>query len=323
MKLTIAFFIVLCLPAFLPAQTKIIFDTDMDTDCDDAGALAILHALADRGEVEILATVVSSRYPLSVPCVEAINRYYSRADLPIGAPKTTWADTGRRGSPYAKQISERFTTRLKSNDDAPNAVDVYRRVLANQDSGSVVIVTVGYPTNLRDLLASKPDEISPLDGPALVRKKVKHWVCTGGPYPKDLNPAVCGNFKPDPSSSVIAIRDWPGTIYFSGLGDDIHTGSRLYETAAKNPVRQVYKLYLRGKKTRPSWDPIAVLFAARSQAVFWRIHTGGHYHIFKNGTCEWRKRPEKNHYVVELQTDAEKPLRETLDQLMIQAPQAK
>ena len=56
------------------AQVGIIFDTDMDTDCDDAGALAILHALADRGEAEILATVVSSRYPWSVPCVEAIDR---------------------------------------------------------------------------------------------------------------------------------------------------------------------------------------------------------------------------------------------------------
>jgi len=57
------------------AKTKIIFDTDIDTDCDDAGALAVLHALADNGEAEILATVVSTRYPYSAPCVEAINRY--------------------------------------------------------------------------------------------------------------------------------------------------------------------------------------------------------------------------------------------------------
>src|SRR5690606_32742496 len=35
---------------------KVIFDTDYSTDCDDPGALAVLHALADLGEVEILAT---------------------------------------------------------------------------------------------------------------------------------------------------------------------------------------------------------------------------------------------------------------------------
>jgi len=323
MRLAAAFLLVLCSPVTLPAQTKVIYDTDMDTDCDDAGALAILHALADRGEAEILATVVSSRYPWSVPCVEAINRYYGRPDLPIGAPKTTWADTGQRGSPYARQISEEFTTRLKSNDDAPNAVDVYRRVLASQEDGSVVILTVGYLTNIRDLLASKPDAISPLDGPALVRRKVSHWVCGGGRYPESLTPGNWGNFRPDPSSAVIAVRDWPGLIFFCGLGDHIHTGSRLHETPAENPVRRVYKLYLGEKKTRPSWDPICVLFTVRKHAAYWKIRTGGYNHIFRNGTNQWRNGPETNHRLIELQPGVEKALCRTLDQLMVQAPRAK
>src|SRR5687768_10367927 len=90
----------LAAPAFAAAPTppvartrpaappvRIIFDTDMDSDCDDAGALAVLHALADRGEAEILATVASSKNPWSAPCVDAINTYYGRGDLPIGVPK--------------------------------------------------------------------------------------------------------------------------------------------------------------------------------------------------------------------------------------------
>ena len=68
-------------------KPHIIFDTDMDTDCDDVGALAMLHALADMGEVTILATPVSSKFPYSVPCTEAINKYYGPGDLPIGCPK--------------------------------------------------------------------------------------------------------------------------------------------------------------------------------------------------------------------------------------------
>jgi hypothetical protein len=316
------FLCVLFLPASLPAQVRIIYDTDMDTDCDDAGALAILHALADRGEAEILATVVSSRYPFSAPCVEAINRYYGRADLPIGVPKSQWSDTARRGSRYARQISEQFPARLKSNDDAPDAVDVYRRVLAGQGDGSVVIVTVGYLTNIRDLLASQPDAISPLGGVDLVRRKVSRWVCMGGRYPRELDPGVWGNFKPDPSSAVIAARDWPGPIYFTGLGNNIGTGGRLHETPEDNPVRRVYKLYLGERKTRPSWDPIGVLFAVRSKADFWKIHTGGHNHIFENGTNEWHDGPETNQRLVLLQPEAAKRLRETLDQLMVQAPRA-
>ncbi|MBN1347106.1 MAG: nucleoside hydrolase [Phycisphaerae bacterium] len=322
MRLALPLAFMLCLPAPPLARVRIIFDTDMDTDCDDAGGLAVLHALADRGEAEILATVVSSRFPWSAPCVEAINRYYGRAGLPIGAPKTAWADTGGRGSRYARQIAERFPTRLRSNDDAPDAVEVYRRVLAAQDDGAVVIVTVGYLTNLRDLLASTPDAISPLDGRALVQRKAARWVCMGGRYPEHLDPAVFGNFKPDPSSAVIAIRDWPGPIYFSGLGDDIHTGSRLKETPADNPVRRAYELYLGRKKTRASWDPICVLFAVRDKADFWKVHTGGHNHIFKNGTNQWRDGPATNHRLVQLRRDWATRLRDTLDALMVQAPRA-
>lgn len=88
-----------------PAQVKVVFDTDMDTDCDDAGALAMLHAPADTGEVEILATVVSTKYRWSVPCVAAINAWYGRPDVLIGCPKGKGAPTNR-GSRYARKIAE-------------------------------------------------------------------------------------------------------------------------------------------------------------------------------------------------------------------------
>ncbi len=110
MKKNAIIFLILFLVASSFAQTKIIFDADIDTDCDDAVALAILHKLSDKGEAEILATVVSKRYPYSAPCVEAINCYYGRPDIPIGAPKTKWANTGSRGSKYAKHIAEEFKT---------------------------------------------------------------------------------------------------------------------------------------------------------------------------------------------------------------------
>ena len=67
---------------------KIIFDTDMESDCDDVGALAMLHSLADNGEAEILGTMVCSLNPWSVPTVDAINTYFHRPDIPIGAVKT-------------------------------------------------------------------------------------------------------------------------------------------------------------------------------------------------------------------------------------------
>lgn len=84
MKISAAILLLAALPV-IAAPVKVIFDTDMDSDCDDAGALAVLHALADAGEAEILATVCSARHAWSPPAVEAVNRYYGRGELPIGS----------------------------------------------------------------------------------------------------------------------------------------------------------------------------------------------------------------------------------------------
>src|SRR5580692_1227070 len=65
---------------------RVIVDTDMLTDCDDAGALAVLHALADLGEVAILGIVLNGidAHGKHGAVVSAIDTYYHRGDLPIG-----------------------------------------------------------------------------------------------------------------------------------------------------------------------------------------------------------------------------------------------
>src|SRR3954447_4901419 len=88
----------------------ILFDTDMMTDCDDAGAMAVLHALADNGECEILATVVSARDPWSVAAVDAINTYYGRPDLPIGTVKEGGV---LEKSKFTRRIGEDFPNDFK------------------------------------------------------------------------------------------------------------------------------------------------------------------------------------------------------------------
>ena len=76
----------LALPLFAD-PVKVILDTDMITDFDDVGALACLHALADAGECEILATVSCTRGNASTAAIGVINGYYGRADLPVGCAK--------------------------------------------------------------------------------------------------------------------------------------------------------------------------------------------------------------------------------------------
>ena len=81
-------FLAMGLAAALQAEpVKVIFDTDMYTDFDDAGALACLHAMADAGECEILATLSCTRDCKSVAMCEIINAYYGRPDIPVGCVK--------------------------------------------------------------------------------------------------------------------------------------------------------------------------------------------------------------------------------------------
>src|SRR5688572_29379947 len=72
------------------AQDKpvnVIFDTDMGPDYDDVGAITLLHAFADQGEANILATMASTKYEGVAAVLNVLNTYFKRPDLPIAVPK--------------------------------------------------------------------------------------------------------------------------------------------------------------------------------------------------------------------------------------------
>ena len=274
---------------------KIIYDTDMESDVDDVAATAILHALADRGEAEILATMVSSGNPWSAPCLDAINTFYGRPDLPIGVPK---GEAVNRKSVYAQSVTEAYPHSVTSADALPDAAKLYRQLLADQPDSSVVIVTVGYLTNLSRLLHTSPDSISPLSGSELVRRKVKHYVCMGGRFPQDTDPGVFGNWKPDPAATLDVVEHWPTPVLFSGGGPQLanlyQTGGTLpTQTEGDNIVRRAYAWFFERAgwakgPTHHSADLLAVLLAVRGLGDDFEQDCEGHNEIFANGTHVWR-----------------------------------
>ena len=137
------------------AQEKVplIFDTDMGPDYDDVGAIALLHALADSNQVNILATIASTKYPGVVPVLSIFNTYFNRASLPIGVPRGK-AIEQRDVQHWSDTLIARYPHSLKSNDEANEAVEIYRKTLAARPDNSVTIVTVGFLTNLAGLLQS-------------------------------------------------------------------------------------------------------------------------------------------------------------------------
>ena len=198
------------------AVPRIIFDTDMATDCDDAGALAVLHVLADKGECEILATVSSSLNPTGCAAVDAINIYYQRAGLPVGSLR---GEGVKETSRFTDRLSAEFPHRFRDGAEVPDALTIYRDVLEAQPDHSVTIVTVGYLTNLRNLMRL-PASGTRASGMELIRAKVTKWVCMGGNFMGQ--PAVDDlkldnvNFRRDAASAYEAVRHWPTRVEFAG-----------------------------------------------------------------------------------------------------------
>jgi inosine-uridine nucleoside N-ribohydrolase len=219
---------------------KLIFDTDLGPDYDDVGALAFLHAMADSGKADILATVTSNKNELVAPSINVINTYFGRSELPIGSPKTNGVDLGS-SQHWADSIVKKYPHSIKSTSKVPDAVDVYRKTLSLQPDHSVTIVTVGFLTNLSNLLKSTADKISPLTGNELVIKKVKRLVSMAGRFPEGKE----FNIYMDSTASKYVYENWPGEIIFTGfeIGAEIHTGLKLIKSDIKNsPVKDVFRI---------------------------------------------------------------------------------
>lgn len=329
---TIRALIVLLLATFAlqaAEPVKIFFDTDMETDCDDAGALAVLHSLADNGECEILATVVSVRDPNSAATVDAINTYRGRATLPLGMVKGAGV---LEKSSYAKRIAAEFPNRVKSADDVPDATHTYRDILEKQPDHSVVIVTVGYLTNLKNLL-QLPAADGHASGIELIKTKVAKWVCMGGnfigsPAKDDLKLGNV-NFQRDAASAIFVIRNWPAPPVFVGreigsVPSGLMLGESLAKTPRENPVRRAYFHYFGAQKSRHVADLVTVLYAVRGLRDYWDIQPKGYMDIRDNVTFEWKFDADKDHaYLLKKLRDGkpnDRYIESVLDELLIQPP---
>lgn len=312
------------------APVRIIFDTDMHTDCDDAGALAVLHALADNGECDILATVVSVKDYQSAATVDAINTYYGRPDLPLGMVKGPGV---LRHSNFTKRIAADFPHSIKSAGDVPEAVDVYRNVLEQQPDGSVTVITVGYLTNLRNLL-QLPAEAGRPSGRDLVQRKVVKWVCMGGNFigspPKDDLRLGNVNFQQDAAATLETIRQWPRPIVFVGreigsVPSGLQVGANLAKTPPENPVRLAYFHYFGSRqKSRHVADLTTVLYAVRGLRDYWDISAPGRMNLQPDVKFDWQYLEESNQSFLLKKVRDGRPndryIESVLDKLLLQAP---
>lgn len=305
-----------------PPKLKVIFDTDIAEDVDDVGAVAVLHALADKGEIDILGMMVSMPVDYGAPALDAINTYFKRPDIPIGTLRNSQDARGAGNLlVYNQALATSFPNDLRHADNAPNAVDLYRQLLASQPDQSVVIITVGPLTNLYHLMMSQGDKHTSLNGAALIKKKVKHFIMAGGKLPYGTS----YNFRLSPDKSEYVINNWPTERWLvpNELGDNVLTGAELLKTIPpESPVHMAYALYKKahpGWQFRPSWDQMAVYIAARRNDPLFKINWMGSVSA-EGAYIKWSSQPNKNHFWFQNNSTIEQR-RRAIEELMMHQPE--
>jgi inosine-uridine nucleoside N-ribohydrolase len=253
---------------------NIIFDTDIAPDYDDVGAMALLHAFEDNGEAKILATISCNTFETTAPTLSVLNTYFNKPEIPVGVTNGNFPNKDC-SQQWAQAINAKYPHNIKSNDQAEDAVKLYRKILSSQPDKSVTIVTVGFFTNLAGLLNSTTDEYSPLNGKELVTKKVKQLVSMSARIDSGKNNGYEFNVLVDAKASQKFSAIGPHHGSWSGfeIGEKIHTGIRLINNnnIQNSPVKDAFKIALTKDNNtigRNSWDETAVLVAVRGMQPF-------------------------------------------------------
>jgi inosine-uridine nucleoside N-ribohydrolase len=301
----LAFSLIIACASVVRAQTPlgIIFDTDMGNDVDDALALAMLHASQDRNEVRLLAVTITKDNKWAAPYVDLVNTFYGRPEIPIGMVRNGKTP---ESNPMIQIPSERrradgtfvYPHRILDGAQAPEAVSLLRHTLAKQADGSVVIVQVGFSTNLARLLETKSDGASPDDGPALVRKKVRLLSVMAGNFATGQSEF---NLAKDVPAAEKLFHDWPTPIVVSGF----EVGKALPFPAASiehdfayvhhHPVAEAYRSYMKMPYDRPTWDLTAVLYAVRPDQKYFALSPPGTITVLPDGSSHFEPSAAVNH----------------------------
>ena len=293
----------LALPLAAADPVRIIFDTDMGNDVDDAVALAILHSLESRGEAKLLAVTITKDNPFAAPFIDLVNTFYGRKDIPIGMVKDgkTPQDAAMIRVPVERKAANGkplYPRRIVDGKQAPEAVGLLRRVLAAQPDRSVAVVQVGFSTNLARLLDSPPDSASPLSGRDLVARKTTLLSIMAGAFPSGKREY---NVHIDIPSARKLFADWPGPVVFSGweVGNAMHFPATSIEKefayVPNHPVADSYRAYKKMPYDRPTWDPTSALYAVRPDRGYFGISQPGRVTVDDQGVTIFTPAADGNH----------------------------
>jgi inosine-uridine nucleoside N-ribohydrolase len=233
----------------------------------------------DMKRCTLLGVIVDRMGAANADAVDVMNNFYGYPQIPVGLERRGIKDPKvfipYHNVAYARDEDAQllFKQTYKAPGEYPEAYKLYRKILAEQPDGSVTIASVGFVTSLAHLLQSVPDELSPLNGVELVRKKVKNIYLMGGVFGEAVEPDY--NFTQAIDFSLKFFELWPkelDMIFSPGeVGDplrypDDQVISDIWWTEC-HPIKWVYE-YLQCDTGQKMWDPLAVINAVEGDDIY-------------------------------------------------------
>ena len=245
----------------------VILDTDIGSSTDDLIAMEMLYNYMDDMGEDYAALA------------DVMNTYFGHGSIPIGVERGGIKDPSvfidyRELYKHTTEKGELMFKRTVSDySQLPNGWELYRRLLAAQPDHSVSICSTGLVSSLVQLLASEPDDISPLSGVELVSKKVKCLYLMAGVFTTSEEPDY--NFLQDPTYAKLLFELWPRSVdvIYSPMevGNEIDYSPenviRDISWTDIHPIKQVYMKYDCDTGQR-MWDPMAVIQAVEGDELF-------------------------------------------------------
>lgn len=269
---------------------RIILDTDIGIDCDDAAAIGMLLQLEEEGKCFVEGITTSTTREGAVEAVRAIAQYYGK-DKEIGSMREPGIFCDKENV-YAKALKEHYGC----SGDAQDAVEMLRRKLA-QAKEKLTLIAIGPLTNIARLIKSEGDIYSDLNGTELLRKKADCLYIMGGSFKENYAPQGIAEEKE-------IIREWnilqdiesaryvmekctcPMVLCPFEAGNYVKTEMR----AGENPVWYAMKTFADYEKcecgngfTRESWDPVTCLAALEDCSAYFDLSDEGRITVSEDG----------------------------------------
>ena len=225
----------------------VILDTDISSDCDDAGALALLINGCKKNGACLKAVINDTDNPYASGAIDAILEYYGVQAL-IGQTTDVGFETADTpiNVKYNRHLTEQFSRRFREGEPlAAPARDVYESVLLDSKDGSVVLITIGFLNTAAEALRLFPE---------LFARKVRCVVAMAGNFRTPQEPEW--NILRNPRAAKFFFENCPVPIVFDGfeIGYSFRTGFE--HPDPKNPVAVAYELHGGGEGA--SFDLCAV-----------------------------------------------------------------